>query len=315
MIHHGRRSLAVKIGVTTVVGAISFPFTNLLFESQALQLAMSAAVGAVILIVQLLIDVEGRLATVEGKQDEHIAATKRVVSTGFMNVNEATRLFGRVESVGLKTDAVTQLVQKATAIGPNAPQLVSAFVQAEIDRMARFLRELADSEVTYNGEDRDWLLALTRVVSKSIDAVSLSTVDAGGQYFDGGFWAQDLGHRYLELQREASLRGVKVRRVFLIERDDMAEDPHLLRMCGTQASLGIEVRLLPPSAVPATVKRHLHDFILFDEVLSYEVTPATQVGEGENPLILHTRLVLDAIRVQERKEMYAQLWESAKIFP
>ncbi|HEY4452961.1 MAG TPA: hypothetical protein VGN81_01515, partial [Pseudonocardiaceae bacterium] len=119
MLHHsddggaGTRSILRKIIITALVGAVAFPLTNLLFQSQAEQLAMTAAVGAVVLAVQLLIEMEQRLASVEAKQSEHAEAVKEVVANGFQKVNDATQLFARVESVGLKTDAITELVQRA----------------------------------------------------------------------------------------------------------------------------------------------------------------------------------------------------------
>jgi hypothetical protein len=61
--------------------------------------------------------------------------------------------------------------------------------------------------VAYDGEDRDWLLGLTRHAQSSIDTTSLMAVDAsGGGFGEGGLWSSDLGRRYLEVQREAVQR-------------------------------------------------------------------------------------------------------------
>ncbi len=319
MLHHGgdgTRSILRKIVVTTLVGAVAFPLTNLLFQSQAEQLAMTAAVGAVVLAVQLLVEMEQRLASVEAKQAEYAEATKDVVANGFQKVNDATQLFARVESVGLKTDAITQLVQRAAAIGPNTPPLVATFMQLEIERITQLFRELAEHEVTYSGEDRDWLLALTNSVTASIDALSLPVVDAGGTGRRDGFWASDLGLRYLYLQQQATQRNVRVRRVFAVDGCPAERDPspELLRICRTQIDLGIEVRLLYSSSVPSTMRRHLYDFVLFDDALTYEVATAAPVEE-ENPLILNTRLILDKRLVEDRKMRFGTLWNSAVPVP
>ncbi len=75
--------------------------------------------------------------------------------------------------------------------------------------MTSFVRQLpGGTEIAYDGEDREWMLGLTAEASRSIDAISLSTVDAGIRGFDGGLWTSDLGTRYLELQHEAIARGV-----------------------------------------------------------------------------------------------------------
>ncbi|MDQ3578778.1 MAG: phosphatidylserine/phosphatidylglycerophosphate/cardiolipin synthase family protein [Actinomycetota bacterium] len=309
--YHGTRSFLRKLVITASVGALSFPLTNMLFDALEAQVAMTVGVGAVTLIIQLLIDVERRLSSAEAQHEENTAAIRQIVNEGFTRINEATDLFGRAAAAGIRHDTVIDLLRNAAKIDPDAPPLVSAFAQAEVSRTARFLRELADNEATYSGEDRDWLLALTRCATLSVDAISLTAVDAGGTSFDGGFWASDLGRRYLDQQREAVGRHVRVRRVFVVEYADPTEDPNLLRVLKAQAALGVQVRVLRPVDVPASLRSYLYDFILFDDELSYEVPPAPHFEAGENPLILHTRLVLDPAKVRERRACYTQLWKVA----
>lgn len=310
----GARSVLRKIVITTLIGAISFPLTNVLFQTGAEQLAMTAAVGAVVLIVQFLVEVDHRLSMIESKQFEHADETKKIVRRGFSSISDATRLYGRMESIGLRNDSVTQLMQKATQVGKMSP-LVARFVQSEIDRVSALFHGLASEQVTYNGEDRDWLLALTRSAQTSIDAVSMLAVDAGGESFDSGFWGSDLGYRYLDLQHQAIQRGVQVRRLFVINRPELTDDPNMLNTCRSQADLGITVRLLYPSAASSAVQGYLFDFILFDDVLSYEVEPAFQVEHDLNPLILHTRLVLSDEKMAEHRRKYESLWRSGSPLP
>jgi hypothetical protein len=310
VIDHGTHSLLRKIVITTLVGALSFPLTNVFFSSTSAQLAMSAGAGAVILIVQFLIDVDHRLGTLEDKQVESTRVTGELVARGFRNINEATRLFGDVESLGLKTDAITQMINKAAQIDLEESPLVSRFVLLEMDNMANFLNGIANEHLSYPGEDRNWLLSLTESAQESIDAVSLPAVDAGGEVYHGGFWDSDLGRRYLRLQHAAVRRGLRVRRVFVIERPELATDPDVLRTCREQAALGIEIRLLLSSAgTPKPMTSY--DFILFDDQVSYEVTPGTPTEDGAVPMILQTQLVLSEKGVADRRATYAHLWESA----
>jgi hypothetical protein len=311
MIHEiGAHPVIRKIAVTAVVGAASFALSNLLFPSPSAQFAVTAAVGSVILIIQFLADFEKRLGAVEGAQSEKTAEIRRAVERGFAKINEATRLFGRVEETGLKPDKVTELVSAAAEIGPDAPPLVAGFVRAELDRMTELLRGLADLEATCDGEDRDWLLGLTRSATQTIDAVSLPVTDGRGRVFQDGFWRSDLGRRYLGLQRDAVQRGVRVRRVFVVERPELVDDADFRFMCRSATEQGIEVRILHP--IPEELSHNLYDFILFDNVLSYEVTPAAQLDVETNPLILNTRLVLREDKIRDRMERYTQLWDSAR---
>ncbi|TCO47269.1 phosphatidylserine/phosphatidylglycerophosphate/cardiolipin synthase family protein [Actinocrispum wychmicini] len=305
-------SVVRKIAITTVVGALSFPLTNLLFDSVATQLAMAVGVGAVILIIQFLVDFEQRLAAVEESQEVQTTEIRVAVDEGFAKVSAATLLFAQLEAAGLKTETVSQLVTQAAAMGPGMAPLLRTFVQGEMVRMTQFLHALGEQEATYDGEDREWLLGLARSAGRTIDAVSMPTVDAGGTEFERGFWGSELGHRYLALQREAVCRGVHVRRIFVIKRPELAEDPGLLATCRYQADLGIEVRVLYPADITDFTKNYLNDFILFDDAVSYEVVPARPLDEEADPLILYTRLVLRPDKLAERKEQYRQFWASAK---
>lgn len=303
------RSVIRKIVITTVIGVIAFPFTQLLFSSLPGQVAMAAAFGSIVLLIQFLVDFEKRLAAVEQQLIASVAETRRVVEEGFSRVNDATELLAQVETAGLQTVAVTQLMQRIAGISSDTPRLVCTLAQIEIDRVSEFLRELAEQETNYEGEDQDWLLGLTRCAEHSIDAVSLPEVDAAGNPLHS-FWESQLGRHYLDLQRDAIRRGVRVRRVFVTEPDEMVNDLALQHICHIQAALGIEVRVLHPSAVPRVIRGSLFDFIVFDRTLSYEAT-AAHLEPGETPSILNTRLILRAARVEERIDRYERIWASA----
>ncbi|GII25113.1 phosphatidylserine/phosphatidylglycerophosphate/cardiolipin synthase family protein [Planosporangium mesophilum] len=312
-----RTDVPRKIALSLGVGGLAYFITNVVADaSEALQIwsiTISVFIGGVVLITQLLGDFEKRLAKVELGQERHAREIEQRVKTGFSTINEATKLFGLVEDSALATEGLIQLVRHSTQIDAAAPPLVFRFAQAEISRMSEFLKELGDGgNVIYEGEDRDWMLSLTRTVETSIDATSLTTVDAGGDGFvDGGLWSSDLGQRYLDCQRDAIQRGVHIRRVFILDKPDLA-DEDFLGVCRLQREIGIHVRILDSSAIPGLRRSSLFDFILFDEGISYEVTPASRVEGAIAPSILTTRLELRPARVRDRMQRFKDLWESAR---
>lgn len=307
-----------KIFVSLAIGALAYFITNYLTEDSdgphLLGLTLSVFIGGVTFVSQLLNELERRMARVESAQERHASTIEGLVEAGFTKINEATELFGLVEASALRTDSVVQLVRHSTQIDPAAPSLMFRFAQSEIGRLSEFLKELSEGgNVTYEGEDRDWMLGLARSVESTIDATSLTTVDAGGRGFvDGGLWASDLGQRYLETQREAILRGVRIRRVFIMDRPDLATDPEFLTACGLQREMGIEVRILDSSSIPGTRRSSLFDFVLFDDVISYEVTPASRIEDNVRPTIVNTRLELREKRVRDRIQRFKDLWASAR---
>jgi hypothetical protein len=241
----------------------------------------------------------------------HAAAAVLLVTTihGVMGEKQ-------LSPAALKSDAVTQLVKNSTAVKLDTPSLIFDFAQAEISRLSRYLKGLADAaDVVYEGEDREWLLGLTRVATESIDATSLTRVDAGGFGFvDGGLWSSDLGQRYLEAQREAVKRGVFIRRLFIVDRPELKDDFDFVSMLRQHVDIGVEVRTLMADAIVSTQRSSLVDFIVMDGVLSYQVTPGTRLV-NRRPTIVATTLVTDEWRVRERIAGYEDLWNNAQHFP
>jgi hypothetical protein len=282
----------------------------------------SVFVSGVAFVTQFLVDVEGRidnvestLQSVESRYEEHNRETQRMIKDEFTKINAATELFGAVEASALRTDAVTQLVKNSTGVKRDTPSLVFDFAQAEIMRLSSYLKVLSHTgDVVYEGEDRDWLLGLTRVASTTIDATSLTTVDAGGRGFvDGGLWNSDLGQRYVEAQRDAIRRGVDIRRIFIIDRPELQEDTDFVSILKQHADIGVTVRTLMAEDIATTRRASLIDFIVIDGVLSYQATPASRVA-NRPPTIATTTLVTDEDRVQERIARYEDLWDNAEPF-
>ncbi len=263
------------------------------------------------LVVQYLSDFDRRLDQVERRLTAHATEMSSVVGNGFSKINQATELFGLVEQSALRQGAVIELVRNATEIDASRP-LVHALAEDQIGRMSDFLKELRDGDAMYDGEDRDWLLGLTRHSRATIEATSTMTADAGGVDFDGGFWMNDIGRRYLEKQGEAVQRGVKVRRVFVLKSKELVTDATFLRVYRDQKAIGVDVRVVDPTAIPATRKNAVVDFILFDNAISYEVNPAVTVEDGAKPTIVSTRLVLKQTAVDEKMHLFRDLWNAAR---
>ncbi len=306
-----RTKVIRKIFVTLLVGGMAYYITDLSNQSQTWSLAAGVFIGGITVVVQFLSDFENRLEKVEDGQEDRSVKMRSLIEEGFAKTNEATELFQAVEASALQTDAVTQLVRNSTHIAPDSPPLVYEFAQFQINQMSRFLKELGEGgEVSYDGEDRDWLLGLTMQCKNTIDATSLSTVDAGGKSFDGGLWTSDLGQRYLEHQREATRRGVIIRRVFIIDRSEQISE-EFLRICRQQKDLGIKIRALNQSDISDSLKNSLFDFVIFDSVISYQVTPGSRAEANMPPMIVNTHLVLQQERLKERMRRFEDLWASA----
>jgi hypothetical protein len=318
--------LAGKISFSLLFGVVAFLLAQGLDSKVGPQVILgigaSVFISGVAFVIQFLIDVENRIDVVEdtlqnmeSRYDAHNRETRKMITDEFTKINAATELFGAVEASALKTDAVTQLVKNSTAVKQDVPPLIFDFAQAEIGRLSRYLKVLADAgDVVYEGEDRDWLLGLTRVATLSIDATSLTTVDAGGRGFvDGGLWNSDLGQRYLEAQREAIRKGVSIRRLFIIDRPELKDDVDFVSLLKQHGDIKVDVRTLMADDIAATQRSSLIDFIVIDGVLSYQATPASRVT-NRPPTIATTTLVTDERRVQERVARYEDLWNSAQPF-
>ncbi len=293
-----------KILITAAVGVPTYFLTNdngpaFDGEHTAWSLLLTVFISAVVFLTQYLIEV-----------DRQLEATRHEMITGLSRITKATELFNRVEASAVQTDVITQLVSNATRVDKEMPALVQAFAQSEIARISTLLRELSEGNVIYEGEDRDWLLGLTRNTQRTLDALSLNVVDQGPSEFDGGFWTTDAGQRYLEAQRDRLRAGVRIRRIFFVDRTERVESEMFRRICKMHTEIGIDVRILTPGHLSSPLG--LLDFIVFDDDVSYEITPsAPQVGQITTHTFVHTLLVLEPPRVRQRIERFKELWELA----
>ena len=279
-----------RVLTTAAIGGATFLISNALQQQIIWSLSLAIFISGVALVVQFLAQFESRLRT-------------------------ALSVFGLVEASALLRDPMMQLVKVSTRLDPAAPELIHDFARSEVVRVSEFMQGLVGGDITYDGEDRDWLLGLTRNVKSAIDTTSMTTAYPGGKGFvDEKLWTSDLGMRYLEAQRQAVQRGVRIRRIFVLDRPELATAGDIIDLCKLQKSYGITVRILSPADIPSTRRTSLFDFTLFDDVVSYEMTAASPFEDGAETSILSTRLELRRQRVQERIQRFSDLWGSAHDF-
>jgi hypothetical protein len=308
MTHGGmRRNLALgissKIGIPLLLGLIAIVSSNAAGMSSRSAFELAALITLGVMLVLFLIDSELRLSGL----DEHLAA-------GFKKIDRSTELFDRMEQSALDTALLTDFLEAAGGADPSVSPLLQRLARRELERLTWFVRHLpVGSEIVYDGEDREWLLGLAEEAQHSIDAISLSTVDAGLRGFDGGLWTSDLGTRYLELQREAiGSRKVSIRRIFVFETEDLARDETFLKITQMQRDVGVEVRMLDHQLIPEGLRAMIFDFIIFDGAVSYETTPATTFNAGRiRPAIVRTLIAPIPARVHDLENQFEQLWLAA----
>jgi hypothetical protein len=294
--------IIAKIGLPLLLGLITIVSSNVggMSGRSALELAAVVSLGS--MLVVFLIDFEIRLSGLH----EHMAE-------GFRKIDKSAELLSLMERSVLDTALLTDLLEAASGADASVSPMLQRLARREIERATWFMRQLpTGSEIAYDGEDREWMLGLTEAAQRSIDAISLSTVDAGMRGFDGGLWTSDLGTRYLELQREAIARQVSIRRIFVFENEGLARDETFLKITKMQRDVGVDVRMLDHQLIPEWLRSMIFDFIVFDGTVGYETTPATTFNaRGTRPAIVRTRLAPMPARVRDLEKQFDQLWAAA----
>jgi len=300
-IGHG---IGLKVGLPLLIGLITLVSAKIGGMQVANSLALAAVVAFAVALVLFIVDTEMRISAVGER-----------VTSGFTQIGRLAELSGKMERSSLGPALLSQFLETASQVDERVDPLLQRLARREVDRVALFLRQLpAGMEIGYDGEDRDWMLGLTQEAQTSIDAISLSTVDAGVLGLDGGLWTSDLGRRYLELQREAVSRDVRIRRIFVVEQEheEMIRDESFLRIIQMQRDTGVKVRMLDHKLIPDWMRSMVLDFIVFDAAVGYETTPTTSFASGPNrPGKLRTRLAPEPARVGALVGWFEELWERA----
>jgi hypothetical protein len=300
-----RRNLAIglisKIGLPLLLGLITIASSDAGGLSGRSALELAAVVTLTSMLVLFLIDLEVRLSELRDQ-----------TAAGFQKIDRSAELLNLIEDSVLETALLTDLVKAAGGADASVNPLLRCLARQEIERSTWFVRQLRTGrEIAYDGEDREWLLGLTMEAQHSIDAISLSTVDAGMRDFDGGLWTSDLGTRYLEMQREAINRNVKIRRIFMFENEQLAMDEVFMKITQMQRDAGVDVRMLDQQLIPEMLHPMIFDFIVFDGSVSYEITPATTLAGKTRPVIVRTLLAPMPDRIQDLEKRFEQLWAAA----
>ncbi|MFJ2947358.1 hypothetical protein ACIO8H_06890 [Streptomyces sp. NPDC087226] len=197
----------------------------------------------------------------------------------------------------VRTDGVPELAKRfAEALSPG-PSILYTFVRLEMQRVVGHMAALNSMTVECHGENHDWMLSLTHAAELSVDAISTSV--------DREFWNSEPASRYLAAQREAiEEHGVPVRRLFLLESAGDLDD-RLLRLCDEQKALHIEVRVAVLPELPPHLQRGTtDDFIVYDEVVSFEIE------QDLRDVNVRTRLIARRDHVQDRMKRFRELWEA-----
>ncbi|GAB2844973.1 hypothetical protein GCM10022221_50350 [Actinocorallia aurea] len=317
--------VARRVLVSTFLGAFAYAMAVIVDDAKGTNTSISALVlsvliGGITFLVQLLVEFERRLDSMEGHGQrarrelsaalgEGFVALTGLIEDRFARFTEESRLLSDVRTSGVDDAVITGLLTNTVLLSRSAPRLVKAMAEDEITRASRFIRQVVNGEVAYlDGEDQDWLLGLTRNISRSLDATSTSVVDGVGLSFDGGFWMSDLGQRYLKAQEDAvEQRGVRIRRLFIMR--DYAEftGPDFLPIAQAQTKAGIQIRAIQHDQVPGPLRSSLIDFILFDGEIRYEAIPDPS-AQGS---FLKTLLTTEFGLVQERAHRFDRLWTLA----
>jgi hypothetical protein len=306
-------------------------------EAQSAAVVLSFLVGGMTFLVQRLtlfdrrvwrleLEQERRLAHVEelveqskATQDLHERSVRDRLDDHFAKVSRASNLYALMEGSPFGSEIFEELGHHANGVGPETPYLLRNLIGQELRRLSDTVRQVGGNQgVWYEGEDREWLLALATSTQATIDAVSLPIADGGSRGFDDGFWTSDFGERYLEEQYNGiTRRGVRVRRIFVYDQAD--PDDALLAIKQRQVIKQVEVRLLRWWGIPQERHVDVSDFIVLDGKLLYELSPARvghrldvgTSGHLARATRLRTHLDADAHVLDTKQGLFEFLWSLA----
>jgi hypothetical protein len=288
------RSLQRKVLITAIVGAATFAATTAADQDPAWSWLLSVFVSGVTLVVQFLIELDGRVDAVRAE----------VVA-----VADAGRLLDRSGAGLLGRDAVLDLARHAANLGAGTPESARQLARAEVHRVSEFLADLGSGrQVVYDGDDWYWCMSLVAHARSTIDATTYFSARDGQPVSDDDMWFSELGQRYLDLQAAAVRRGVAVRRIFVVGDSGHLDHPQVLRLVAQQRQLAIAVRRLDASTLASASGTNL-PMVIFDGEILYEQTPTRFPAA---PGYTKTTLVLDASHVNAMAERFDQLWEAAQ---
>ncbi|MFJ8631285.1 DUF6879 family protein [Streptomyces sp. NPDC093568] len=272
-----------RIVITASAAGGAFLLTSILDQDDGniWQWVASIVIGSAALIVQFLIDFGERFEKVDRRFNEILAATT---------------LFSQVDGSVLRSDEVTRLVLGYTKVRERGGDIVQAFAEKELGRLAKTMEGLGSGSADCPGENNEWLIDITDCVKMTLDATSTSV--------DRAFWTSGSAERYLAAQEKAiKRRGVEIRRLFIV-RDEDEVTPELRALCESQRRRGIEARIAVRSLMESNPR--VDDFIVFDGELCYETKP----DQESNPD--GTWLSAEPDHIEDRVTQFAKLWAESE---
>jgi hypothetical protein len=296
----------IKILVTVIAGGLTYLLTKTTAQPEIWQLTMSVFVAGIVLVVQVLVETADQVRRTSAEGAADLKDAMRMVSS----LSEANTLLAGAEK-NLGGDSVEKFVQAVAQLDRRhtAAQL---FVDHQIRRLTDMIDGLNAGRAEYEGGDRDWLLGLSEIVTNSIDATSMTSFSQSRGFVDEGqFWTSELGRKYLSRQQKAIGRGVRIRRIFLIDAEENPTDEQIREMLLPHRRIAVETRILRSDDLDQELEGTLTDFILFDQQISYDLHSAVSLSNNTPPLIASVELVVKKERVEDRKILFQRLWNGA----
>ncbi|MFJ8537610.1 DUF6879 family protein [Streptomyces sp. NPDC093591] len=275
-----------RILITASAAGGAFLLTSILDQDDGniWQWVASIVIGSAALIVQYLIDFGERFEKVDTRFNEILAATT---------------LFSQVDGSVLRSDEVTRLVLGYTKVREQGGDIVQAFAEKELGRLAKTMEGLGSGSAECPGENHEWLIDITDCVKMTLDATSTSV--------DREFWTSGPAERYLAAQEKAiRRRGVEIRRLFVVRVPEEVT-PELRALCEDQRRRGIEARIAVRSLMESNPR--VNDFIIFDGEMCYETKPDLQSNPDG------TWLRAEPDHIEDRISQFAELWAATEPDP
>ncbi|KPM51177.1 hypothetical protein ACG83_37025 [Frankia sp. R43] len=289
--------------MSALSGGISLGIAKLSRASATDSVQIAFFFAGVVFVIQALVDFADQQKSLVDDLSSQMQELRRGVDERLDRVDQAVRLTEIVEelegSIGAPERPISTLLARVTNTNLTIPSpIVGRLALEETRALIELLVGLGNGVAAYPGEDRDWLLELTRCAKSQIRAISTAVVDGGGpRTFNRGFWFTQLGKSYLKEQQKAVQRQVSVRRIFVLQGTRAIAARELLQICHLHSQHGIEVRVLNVQ------QAGMDDFILFDDEVSYETSTGV---DG-----LSTTLRSRRDHVEERSDQFSRLWELA----
>ncbi|MFF5478211.1 DUF6879 family protein [Streptomyces sp. NPDC012935] len=271
-----------KTLVTVSAGGCAFLLIGVLSDSsRGWQWTMSVLVAVTTLVVQYLVEFGQRFESLDRRFNEILAATT---------------LFSQVDGSVLRSDEVTRLVLGYTKVREQGGDIMQAFAEKELGRLAKMMEGLGSGSADCPGENHEWLIDITDCVKMTLDATSTSV--------DREFWSSGPAERYLAAQEKAiKRRGVEIRRLFVV-RDEYEVTPELRGLCEDHRRRGIDARIVVRSLMESNPR--VSDFIVFDGELCYETKP----DQESNPD--GTLLSAEPDHIEDHVTQFTDLWAEAE---